>query len=274
MEETAQLVPPRNPLAKESPVTETSAVFKNAIVIEERTDIRTITKDALKELGINSLAFDRVKDGLTYLKTEEKPPDWILSCVQTADNSNVLQVLRQVLQDKRFHKTRVSLLVFREEFSFLPLAFELGLLSYHTKPFTKGELLQELKELLGEISADYLQHSFIAANYLRKYLSELEDPKPLLKLEESLVNFFPDKPELFVKLSEALYLAGETEKAKAILANTDYQKHGIPVIIPELEEAVSAEGGKETRSSFSTAYGVESVMCVDPDEAIHRQVTN
>lgn len=252
----------------------TSNLFKSGIVIDERIDIRTTAKDVLKEVGIDSLAFDSIKDVLNHLKSEHPPPDWILTCLQTSDHSNAFQLLSFVLQTKKFRKTRVSFLAFQEEVLYLPVAFEMGLLSYHFKPFTKAELLEEVQELLSGLTSDYTQHCFLAAKYLRKHLSLLEDSKPLLSLEEKLVNFFPDRPECFVKLAEAHYHAGETEKAKAILASSDFRKHGISIEIPELEELVASGGDQEKeRSNFSTAYGVETVMAVDADEAIHRQIT-
>ncbi len=125
--------------------------------------------------------------------------------------------MRLMVIDPDFTNTRFSMLITDEDKELLPLAFDMGLLSFHKSLFTKITLKAELENMLKAMSSDLSQHYTVSVEYLRTLLNEREDFAARVKLEKSLAAKFPRSTEYYLSLAEAQILAGKNDDARKTL---------------------------------------------------------
>lgn len=142
----------------------------NAMIVDSHSDLRSGIQSALKKHGIQSMSFDKIGSMIKYINQSGEYPELIVTCTETENNS-VLTILAMILKKHEMRHTMVSLIYSSEEDWYLPIAFELGLLSAHQKPMNQLKMEKEfdrLKELL-----DNPDHgrTLTAYHYLRDHLS-------------------------------------------------------------------------------------------------------
>ncbi|MCX6119980.1 MAG: hypothetical protein NT027_20790 [Proteobacteria bacterium] len=122
--------------------------FKQVLIIEPRTDVASLLKDVCKDLGCTeSVVYGSIKDCWSYLQTAEKVPDWIITAPDATERYHVYHLLKLMIMKPEFLKCRVSMLVTDDEWGYLPIAFDLGLLAVARRPAS----LAWLHALLGLI---------------------------------------------------------------------------------------------------------------------------
>lgn len=248
--------------------------FRSALLVEGRVDVRSAAREALKELGVAQvLVAASVAEAWKILETMgAAAPDWIISDVEANESINAFHLLRLVLTQPKLLRTRVSFLVADDELNLIAPAFELGLLSFHRKPFTKMSLTAEIGRLIKGMSPNYSLHCLTAAGYLRDHLGAVADFDGLVRLEEALIARFPDDPSLFLKLAEAQVLAGRVGAARYTLWQARFLGADLKNGVKQLEDLVNADAGGDQGDASRAPTRPETALIVDPDGDCARQI--
>ncbi|RZA11858.1 MAG: response regulator, partial [Proteobacteria bacterium] len=156
------------------------------IAIEPNGATRTLISELLREKGFGEVqAVPSIREALAVLETESV--SWILSSVFADQDANIFQLLSLVNRVPHLQEVRVSAFVEASELELMPAAFELGLLSYHMKPFTKDKLKAEFDNLLGDFESMGWRSLNLSASYLRKCLSDGGNFPELLLFERQMM---------------------------------------------------------------------------------------
>jgi CheY-like chemotaxis protein len=232
------------------------------LIVEPSAPARGMMADVLKGCGFSSLeTMDSLKSALGFMEVEEV--DWVISPIFMNDVVNLYHLLDIFSRHDKFRDTIVSGLPGDEDGVYVPLAFELGLLSVHKKHYSKDFLKAEFIPLLDRLSAhDELLK--ISSDYLLKDLREKSMFRSYLDLRSELYRLHPEVLQALLSLAEAQFLAGETEQAKHSLGQA------IALGCPGAEAL-----GKAHLPPGEVALpniGIKSCLLVDPDETVHKAV--
>jgi CheY-like chemotaxis protein len=251
-------------------------------VCESSTPVRKVIVDAMRSVGyqhLNSSA--NPKDLLEVIEVE--PVDWIITSLEPNETINGLHILKLITEVPRFRQTRASLMLRPGEEYVLPLAFEMGLLSYHDRslPMTFAE---EFKRLRTHLEHSKWNTTITSAAYLRRYLRENRQYKRLLAFEKSLLDLFPGSCDILLNIAEASFLGGEHEQALATLRQisllgANYEEKAQELCRQYVQEsngcdpfdltvAEPAKSSDNPLGSAINALGIEKCLVVDPDTSI------
>jgi CheY-like chemotaxis protein len=250
--------------------------FKSIILIDDRTDTRSVSREVVASLGVKPIAMASVAEAITHLQNEPAP-DWIFSTLDLKEKSNAFHLMNLILENPEFINTRISLSINPEEKDLIPLAFEMGCLSVHTRPFTKASLSNELQLMFSKLTEDYTKHGLVAANFLRDYFNEKELFKDLIDLEKSMLLRYPDEIDLYLKLCEAYILNGQIEESKKILWQAKYLSKDLQVGVKQLKDLIEAHSDDGEQIDFESttiaqAFDIDEVVLVDTDDTSIRQL--
>lgn len=245
--------------------------FKKVIIIEPRTDVGRLIRDVVKELGaVDAVITESVKDAWTFMQTADSIPDWIIATVDQSPRFHILNLLQLLLTNPEFSDCRVSLIVTDDDMSILPLAFDLGALSYHKKPFTKSQLQTSFTGLLKNLSPDKDQHYDAAAEFLRAYLNEKDDFSSRIRLDKSLINKFSKETKYYLSLAEAQILAEKQDDARKTLGIAKHLGMNLTLGVKQLNDLLDpAQGGEPT---IAEAFSINNALIIDPDNTAAKAV--
>lgn len=248
--------------------------FKSAIVFDQNEAQRMLIRDTIKELGVTEVSStDTSLDVVKTLRAAETAPDWVICAFITDESPNAFQILKTLLEDPKFSKTRTSLILEHDSRDILPAAYDLGLLSHHFLPFNKSDLTSSLKSLMSDLSENYDEHCLVAANFLRSHLIEDKHYEDLVALNENLISIFPSHPELFLSLAESQHLSGNLDEAKKTLHQAKYLGASLDEEINKLHELMNPEGSEsEEPNTIAETFGLKSIMVVEPDETFAKHL--
>lgn len=239
------------------------------LIIDPRVDARGAMREAVKATGfVNTMVVASIKEAWEVFATEEIPPQWVVSSLLADEPQNAFRLLALFLQEPRFQHCRLSLMVQEEEKYCLPNAFEMGLLSWHIKPFTQATLAVEFTSLIESLKNDPTHGCLTSAEYLRSYLTASDSFEALIKLEESLIVLQPGNENLFLSLAEAQQLAGDSEAARRTIHQAKYLGTRIAKGAKQLLDLVekAPEGSVDnTNMTFAQAFDVKNAIIIDPD---------
>lgn len=244
------------------------------LLVDSSASIRQLLSEVFKAKGFeNSQAVASVADAHAILETEGA--DWLVLPLASDQPMNGFHIVRLMSSFPELRGLRVSLLVDQQEKWILPKAFELGLLSYHSKPFTKDTLTAELEELISLFERSDWNATKVSADYLRRYLISAKAPKELLNLESNLLDLFPGQVEHLVHLAQAYAISGQIVLSKRTLKQALFiapnLKAAIEDVSKELFGKVDLDVPVEDGSS-ANILGLSRVVIVDSDDASRASV--
>lgn len=235
------------------------------LVIESSSTSRSIISEVLKGLGFQDIqSMDSVKAALGYIEVEHA--DWVLMPLMIGESVNALHLLEIFTQFPRFEKMRSTILIDDSEKAYLTSAFELGLMSYIKRQYTKDSLKAEFTAMLGVLKKHEWDPLMTATDFLTSYLKEQSRTKSLLALYESLSKHLPESSNVVLGLAEAQALNGDLENAKRTLGRAQL------LGVQDWEAAVKTmlPAGENPIPDL----GIKTVVLADPDEMIHRSFAN
>lgn len=251
--------------------TETKFQDKSArvILVDSSGAVRQLLSEVAKSIGFaNSQAVASIQDAHSILETEDV--DWIIVPLAADQEVNGFHTLRMMVSFPELKHVHVSLLVDETEMWCLPKAFELGLMSYHMKPFTKDSLTKDLEELLRAFETNDWNGTRTSAEYLRKHLRSTKSVNDLLHLEHALLEMFPGNGKQLLNLAQAQQMNGQTDMAKTTLRQ-------VVAIDPTLKETVDKKATELFGSTdlattggdgaVGNVLGLGKVIFIDPDES-------
>lgn len=177
------------------------------LLIEPAATSRNLMSEAVKELGFRCEAVATIQDGYNLLQIE--PFDWIITSLFARETINALQILRLSSRVPELLHLHMSLLIDESEMFCLRTAFELGLLSYHTKPLNKETLGASLGNLIENMERDGWNTCLTAARALRELLAKDGLNASILSLEKNIVSLFPRNADALMNLAQAHFVVGD-----------------------------------------------------------------
>ena len=243
------------------------------VVVDPSGAARTLLTEIIRGFGFEDITgVPSVKDALGVLEVE--PVGWLLSSLLSDQKENALHILKVCLNEESLKGMRISLLLEQNEEYVLGGAFEHGLLSYHPKPFTKESLQEGLQELLGFYDKHNYSGAKVSAEYIRKYLNSINDTYGLLNFEKSLIEQFPQDPDLLLNLVPPQVKLNRTEDAKSVLRQ-------VLLLSPKLESSAKEMArdllgvedlALEDNGEPVNILGLKKVIVVDSDESIQKNI--
>lgn len=244
------------------------------VIVDSSTPVRQMMTEVLRSLSYPTVEGKAsIADIIEYLEIE--PVGWIIAPLMPDQDVNALHLLKIISQIPHLKGTRVSFLLEEDERYVLPEAFELGLLSWHSKPFTKESLKEALNDLEVRLRASDWNETLVAAGYLRAELSAQKKVAALLQLEKSLVDNYPGNTVCMLDLARAQHANGMSAPARATLGQ-------VKLLAPDQSSAVDEVAlalfeTSDLSSSENTginALGLRNVVIVDSDETVTREIEN
>lgn len=234
------------------------------MIVETNSSARSLLSEVIKELGYKNIEMmDSVKSALGFLEVERV--GWVITPLQGDEPVTALHLIEIISKYEVLSKTRVSLLVDVSDVSVLSKAFELGLLSWHKRPFTKDTLVQEFGTLMERLKLNNFNDALTSAQYLSEYLKGQNGTRSLLSLYQKLYELYPERPEMLVKLAEAHFLNDEPDLGKKILGRAKL------LDVPGWQEA--AKSFVKNDEPITPDLDIKSCVIVDPDDAVQNKVT-
>lgn len=187
------------------------------LAVDASGPVRQMMADTLRsQLGFE-LAEGRssILEAMQHLETEKA--DWIIVPLSAEQPANAIHLLKICSEHPQLKRTRVSVFLDQEEQYVIPLAFSLGLLSWHSRPFTKDTYGEELKTLFLRMEIDQFKDQITAAHYFRLYLTSKKLFTMQLALEKGLLEIYPGDTSILMNMAEPLHGLGKTDSAKTTL---------------------------------------------------------
>ena len=239
------------------------------ILVDSSGAVRQLLSEVCKSIGFaNSQAVASIQDAHSILETEDV--DWIIVPLAADQDVNGFHTLRMMVSFPELKHVRVSLLVDEAEMWCLPKAFELGLLSYHMKPFTKDSLSKDLEEFLRTFEANDWHGTRTSAEYLRKYLRVAKASSDLLHLEHSLLEMYPGNGKQLINLAHAQHMNGQIEGAKTTLKQAVAIEAALKEAVDKKATELFGSTDLATTSgggAVGNVLGLDNVVLIDPDES-------
>ena len=240
------------------------------LVVEKTASVRQMIVDILKEFGFTSIqGVPSIKDAISYLEVEKV--GWIITSLQQHEKYNALHLLKIITENPKLFSINTSLLVEQDSDDFcLPLAFEMGLLSYHQKSYIREEFADQFKTLLQTLKLNDWNATLCSADFARNYLTAKRFYKARLALEHNLLSLFPGTPRVLYYLAEAEFLNNEKERGLATLNQVKIIDEKFTSHCKKLQEKYLGNVKKlETPDKIANVLGIRNVVIVDPDTDIH-----
>jgi CheY-like chemotaxis protein/tetratricopeptide (TPR) repeat protein len=244
------------------------------LLIEPSSSVRTIISDSLKELGFTEKqqVVASPQDAVGMLEVESF--DWVITSLFPDEPVNGLQLLKLLTTYSGLHSTRTTFFLDDAEQWVLPQAFELGLLSWHAKTFTKEAVKAALEELVARFQRHEGTAAQVSGDYLREYLTSKKDFQALVKFEEAMSRIYTGSPRQMLRLAEAQIQVGKAPQARACLAQVRLLSEDLAKDVEKIEGTLppSADGAVTGTAEKINVLGIESAVVVDSDETVRRSL--
>ncbi len=249
---------------------------KNAkvIVIDASGAARTLLAEVVRGLGFSDVSgVSGIKEAVSILEVE--PVNWIVTPLVADQAENGMLLLKLFCSHPALSQLRISFLIEEGEEEILPDAFEMGLLSFHYKPFTKDSLTNEFKEFLENFASCGWNATLVAGTYLRKIMSEQNRNEELLAFEKKVLDLYPGRIDLMFNIVPPLAKMGRIDEALSVLKQIQMIDHSqeekIQSILAEYLEGKSLNDAGSHDINF---LGIKKVLVVDSDDAVIKEVTH
>jgi DNA-binding response OmpR family regulator len=241
------------------------------LAVEMSGPARQQLLEIFKSLGFaNIQCLGKIEDAQSLMEAEEV--DWLILPLMLDGEVNAIQTLQIPSLFSEYRQTRISFLLEEAEEIYLDKSFELGLFSWHRKPYTKDELQASIKGLLDTLQKYQGDDVLTSSCYLRAHLLKEKQLDKLLDLEKTLMNRYPGVPDLMFSFAEAQHLNGASEVAKQALRsiaslNAETRKRatdlGTRLFADDFSLAVTGEDEKGMN-----LLGIGKVVVIDSDDIV------
>lgn len=242
------------------------------VVVDPSESVRMEIAATLRNAGYPTITtFANTADAKRHIRGAET--HWIILSLMAHEKDNALTLLKFMMSEEKFRKVRVSLLLDDSEASCLPLAFELGLLSWHPKIFTRASLASELSKLEQISVACSNDCTLIAARYLKAHLQKFNSHKSALSLAQTLVELYYGRPEMLLELAEAQFSAGRPEDGRGTLIQAKLFDRSLE---SKAFDIIKRHGCDFFKDDITNArlcdIGISTCVLIDPDSSVASQV--
>mgnify|MGYP003684584077 CR=1 FL=1 len=242
------------------------------IVIDSSGAARTLLGEVVRSLGFGDVnGVSGIKEAIEMMEVERV--NWIITPILADQNENAIRLLELCINEAALRHVRVSFLLEETELEILPDGVSRGMLSYHSKPFTKASLTDELTQFLTDFESFDWNGALLAANYFRGYMMEASRTQELLTFEKKLLDYFPGRIDQIFNTIPPLANLGRKEEAISILKQIKLidssQEEKIEKYLGDYLDGASLDGEGGDTANF---LGVNKVLIVDSDEIVAKEV--
>lgn len=243
------------------------------LVVEASQSLRGQVVDVLRAKGFEKPESNNTA-GEAILRLGGNSYDWVIASLGGNDPENALHLLKLATMVQQLRGTRITLMLDENEKFVIPLAFELGLLAYHPKRFTKDEINFEIGEFLKTFESHNWNPVLMSAHSLRTFLRSKEMFQSLIYLEEGLAQTFPTQAQFCLNAAEAQFLAKQPENALKTLYHLVLKD---PSKTEEARKIAVQHGQGEKFNPGSKAeaighLGLKSALILDSDSAVQNSI--
>jgi CheY-like chemotaxis protein len=246
------------------------------LLVDSSGAVRQLLSEVAKSVGFTSAqAVASIADAHNILETDGA--DWLIVPLSADQPINGMHTVRLVTSFYQLRNVRVSFLLDEKETWCLPAAFESGLLSYHSKPFTKDSLKKELEDFMATFEKYEWDGTLLSAHYLRKHLRNAKSTIELVKLEKRLLDLFPGNAPQLLNLAFAQNLDGKINEAKCTLKQASFINSSLSEDIDKMAQELFGSTGlslppNEDGAVVGNVLGLNSVVIIDPEDHIRNEV--
>jgi CheY-like chemotaxis protein len=234
------------------------------LIANKSSSMRSMFQNVLRGLGFSVEGCDAPKDVLGRLEVEEF--DWIILPVAKDELINGFHVLDALSHVRERVRVRVSFIVEEDEKEQLLLAYELGLMNWFSAGASKDDVADEFESFLHNLEKLNFDPVLLAASSLRNLLLESSKHAEAAFFLEKLYEIYSADESVLLWLAEAYLAAGIGDCGRTLLAQL---------------KALNVGGWKELSAKYlgdseelNPDLGIEKVVVVDPDEDIHKSLSD
>lgn len=233
------------------------------VVVDPSSQARTTMLSALRARGFSKVTpLSSLADAKRYIRANKV--SWLITTLNQREGANGFSVLKSIKNDETNGLKFISFFVDSAESECLESAFEMGLFTWHSKPYTKESVLNEVEELFQECNKSKFNPTMVSASYLRRYLVAEKKYDELVNLEESLLTFFEGYPELLLPLSEAKFRQDKFQEAISLLTQARALDAGLADRVNIIYKRVS----EKMQEKSHIGLGIQSVVIIDHDQSV------
>ncbi len=243
------------------------------IAVEANGTSRSLITELLRDKGFTDVqAVPSIKEALAILESE--PVSWVISSIFADQETNLFQLLSLICRTPQLLSLKVSAFVDDMEMSLLPVAFELGLLSYHMKPFNKEKLKYELDNFLNDFEGMAWKSLNLSASYLRKSLSETGNFNELLNFERQLTVNQPGNLQQLLNLALPLIKTKKVEEATALLTQVQRLDPSLEKQVKQIYAAHLSNVAPSAAGAAINILNLKSAVIVESDAAVQKDLSS
>lgn len=242
------------------------------LAVEMSGPARQQLLEIFKALGFTNIqCLGKIEDAQSLMEAEEV--DWLILPLMLGGEVNAIQTLQIPSLYSEYRHTRISFLLEEAEEVYLDKSFELGLFSWHSKPYTKDELQASLKGLLDTLQKYQGDDVLTSSCYLRAHLLKDKQFDKLLDLEKTMMNRYPGVPDLMFTFAEAQHLNGASDVAKQALRsiaslNAETRKRANELGTRLFADDFSLEASGKGEEKGLNLLGVGKIVVIDSDDIV------
>jgi len=248
----------------------------NVLVVSSTANIRSEISLQLRNLNFDNL--HQAKDlSATKRILRENEIDWIVCGSCAFEDFDLLTILSYLKEDQKFKGTVVSVFASEGHQGCIPICFEHGLATVHSSDFSAKSMDAALQEFLSEVAKCNGDLIELAAAYLRSHLKVKKMFSELAKLESALIDHYPNKPELLLRLAEANVMQKNYDDALTLLVQAKFINNGLSQEILKIYDQIKAltqknqiaserrESSNETQKRPPKAFPIDLCVLIDND---------
>lgn len=245
------------------------------LVVDPSGPVRQMMADTVRSaLGFESVEGKAsIQDALAHLEVEQA--DWIIAPLSADQPANALHLLKICTEHPELKSVRVSLCLDEAERHVLSAAFELGLLSFHSKPFTKDSLTEELKAFQSVLETNAFNEPMTAAHYLRTHLKTQKNHAAQIELEKGLLDLYPGNAKVLFHMVEPSFNLDKKDAAKKTLAQVKTLDPALADQADELSKKLFGEAAPALAAEGNAGVnlvGANNVVIIDSDDSVSKGV--
>ncbi len=233
------------------------------LCVYKNVDGRSALSEAVRGAGFENVdGCDSVPEVLKRLEVEAF--HWIILPLSKSTPVNAIHIMDLISRNSDYPGVKFSLLLEPDEVYVLPMAFELGLLSWHPITFNKAAIQKEIQALCKRVDDFKSELALVAADTLRELMirdARVEDLQVFLR---TLFAAYPKSHHVLAWLGEAEFAAGDRDAGRRAISTLKIW--GSDLWKPLAEKYLDA------KQELLPDIGVRNAVVVDPDDAVRKSV--
>lgn len=234
-------------------------------VVHPNQTLRAQLIKILREAGYSSSqSFADLKTAKEYLEVDVI--NWLWTPLCLGASVNAIQFLEMTCASADLTGVRTSIMFAESEQAYIPLAFELGMMSWHNSPQTPAAFQTEVRNLLTLLSKHRSLTPLVACDQLERFLSSRDDRSGRRSLFKKMATLFPTSPYAVLTHADCEFEAGHKGAGFRAIKLAQEQN------LAGWNKTALRHLGPNFDPSSSRLFDIDSYLIVEPDETVHNHI--